>query len=78
MDQSAIRNQMTKSTFTTTAQPIAVTVAGQSLVATPKQFSTGSVGFYVNGKVPVRIGDQTVMLQISGSFAAIGSKEWKP
>lgn len=69
---------LTKTTFTTTAQPLTVAIAGQTLAAAPKQFSTGSVGFFLNGKIEVKLADGTpVKLQISASLTAIGSKEWK-
>ncbi len=70
---------MNKSAFIQNAQTLPVTIAGQPLVATPKQFSTGSVGFFVNGKVPVTLpGGERIVLQVSGNFTAIGSKEWQP
>lgn len=68
---------MTKSKFITTAQPLAVAIGGQSLTASPKEFSTGSVGFFLNGKIDVKLPDgSTVKLQVSASLTAIGSKEW--
>ncbi len=68
---------LTKSAFTTKAQPVPVEIAGQKLHALPKQFSTGSVGYNLNGKIIVNLPDGTpVQLQISGNFTAVGSKEW--
>ncbi len=68
---------MTKPLFLTTAKPLAVLIDGQPLTASPKKFSTGSVGFFLNGKIDVKLADgTTVKLQVSSSMAAIGSKEW--
>jgi len=68
---------MTKSNFISTATPLAVQIAGQPVVAAPKKFSTGSVGYFLNGKIDVRLPDgTTVKLQVSASLTAIGSKEW--
>ncbi len=67
---------MHKSAFKSAAQPVPITIAGQTLTAEPKAFSTGSVGFFLNGKITVTINGEPVRLQVSGSLTAIGSKEW--
>ena len=67
---------MKKSVFKSTAQPVSVTIAGQIVSADPKTFSTGSVGFHLNGKITVTVNGEPVRLQVSGSFTAIGSKDW--
>ena len=44
--------------------------------ADPKVFSTGSVGFYLNAKVPVTLDDGTqVTLQLGGNFIVANSKD---
>ena len=43
---------MTSEQFLQQATPLTVNVCGATLVATPRQFSTGSVGFYCAGKAP--------------------------
>ncbi len=68
---------MTSTSFISTAQPVPVSINGSTLLASPKEFSTGSVGFYLNGKVPVQVGGQTFLMQVSGNLVAVGSKEWK-
>jgi len=68
---------MKKSEFLASAQPLAVKVGDSSLSAEPKQFSTGSVGYYLNGRISVTLPNGAVVkLQVSGSFTAVGSKEW--
>lgn len=68
---------MTKNAFVAGAAPLTVNIAGTPLVANPKAFSTGSVGYNVNGKVPVQLPDGTVVrLQVSGNLTVIGSKDW--
>ena len=67
---------MHKSAFKDTAQPVATTIAGQPLAAEPKVFSTGSVGFFLNGKITITVNGQPLRFQVSGSLTAIGSKEW--
>ena len=56
------------------ASPV-VTIAGQGVVATPREFSTGSVGYYANGKVQLMIGGVPTMCQVGVTITVIGSKE---
>jgi hypothetical protein len=51
------------------------TIDGQPINATPKTFSTGSLGFHANGKVTLKIGGVLVPCQVSLSITAIGSKD---
>ena len=68
---------MTRKDFTSAAQPIDVTIAGQTLQAVPRQFSTGSVGFHLNGQVTVQLpGGETARLQVNGNLVVVGSREW--
>jgi hypothetical protein len=68
---------MTKQDFTSAARPVDVTIAGQTLQAVPKQFSTGSVGFHLNGKVTVQLPNgETARLQVNGNLVLVGSREW--
>ena len=56
---------------------ITVTIAGKSYDAERKEFSTGSVGYYLNGKVTLEIGGEPVSFQIGLNLTAVGSKEAK-
>jgi len=68
--------QVTKSTTkpaatkTTVKDVLPVTVDGQSLTAMFKQFSTGSLGWNISGKVVV----DGAKCQVSGNIVIIGSK----
>jgi hypothetical protein len=66
---------VTRQQFASTAKPVTVAIAGQPLAASPKQFSTGSVGFFANGKVAVVIDGVTVQCQVSVNITVIGSKD---
>ena len=66
---------VTRQQFTANAKPVTVTIAGQPLAASPKQFSTGSVGFFANGKVTVVIDSAPVQCQVSVNITVIGSKD---
>jgi hypothetical protein len=45
------------------------------LTADPREFSSGSLGWFANGKVTVIIDGVAVKCQFSGSLTVIGSKE---
>jgi hypothetical protein len=69
---------MTKTEFTRTSKPLGVSVGGQILQATPRAFSTGSVGWFLSGKVNVQLPNgEIAKLQVSGNLVVVGSKEWK-
>ena len=61
--------------FRAQAAPVAVSVGGQSLVAAPKEFSTGSLGWNINDKVTVEIAGKSVTVQIGLNLTIVGSKE---
>ena len=64
---------MSKSQFVTSAPEISPLISGQPIAATRKKFSTGSVGYNLNGKVTLADGTR---LQVTGNAIVIGSKEW--
>ena len=61
--------------FTATAKPVTVNIGEQALSASVKQFSTGSMGWFANGKVTVLVDGVPVQCQVSMNITAIGSKE---
>jgi hypothetical protein len=62
---------ITRERFLAEAEPIEVTINGVPFVATVKEFSSGSLGWYLTGKMA--IGGQSV--QIGLNLTVIGSKE---
>ena len=52
-----------------------VTIAGVPLVAEVKEFSTGSLGWYLNGKTTIEIDGTPVPVQIGLNLTIVGSKE---
>jgi len=66
---------LTRDLFRSEARPMDVTINGVPMTAAVKEFQTGSLGWYLNGKLPVRIGDATVTVQIGVSLTICGSKE---
>lgn len=65
---------ITRAQFRENAEPITVKVGDMELIADPKEFSTGSLGWYLNSKAPVKVGDKTVTVQIGMNLTIVGSK----
>ena len=57
------------------AEPLKVTINGQEMLAEVKQFSTGSFGWYMNGKTVVTIDGKALSVQIGMNLAVVGSKD---
>ncbi len=61
--------------FTEKAEPLKVTINGQDMLAEVKQFSTGSFGWYMNGKTVISIDGKAVSVQIGMNMTIVGSKD---
>jgi hypothetical protein len=57
------------------AQPVTITINGQSYVAEVKEFSTDSLGWCLSGKVTIQVSNVRVPCQLGMNLTAIGSKE---
>ena len=66
---------ITREQFRTEAKPIEVIINGVPLLAEVKEFSTGSLGWYLNGKSTIQVGGQPVSVQIGLNLTIVGSKE---
>ena len=66
---------ITRADFRAQAKPITVTIAGVPQAAEVKEFSTGSLGWYLNGKTSVEINGTPVSVQIGLNLTIVGSKE---
>ncbi|HEX6813896.1 MAG TPA: hypothetical protein VF384_19900 [Planctomycetota bacterium] len=61
--------------FLTKAEPMKVSIHGQDMLAEVKSFSTGSFGWYLNGKTTVMVDGKAVSVQIGMNLTIVGSKE---
>jgi hypothetical protein len=61
--------------FLAKAEPLKVTVQGQEMLAEVKAFSTGSFGWYLNGKTVVQVDGKSVSVQIGMNLTIVGSKD---
>lgn len=64
-----------RTNFLTKAEPsLVVDIAGTKLLAERREFSTGSVGYNLTGKLTVMVDGKPVTLQLTANMTAIGSK----
>ena len=61
--------------FREKAKPVTVTINNVPLLAEVKEFSTGSLGWYLNGKTTIEIDGTPVSVQIGLNLTIVGSKE---
>lgn len=66
---------VTRDEFVSDAKPVEITINGIPMTAEVKEFSTGSLGWYLNGKVNIKVGEKTVTGQIGMNLTVVGSKE---
>jgi hypothetical protein len=66
---------VTRTQFTEKAEPLKIVINGTELIAEVKEFSTGSFGWYLNGKVLVPIDGKNVSVQVGMNMTVVGSKE---
>lgn len=66
---------VTLSQFLEKAEPLKVVINGQEMLAEVKSFSTGSFGWYINGKTLVTVDGKPVSVQIGMNLTVVGSKE---
>jgi len=61
--------------FLAKAKPVKITINGMDMFAEVKEFSTGSLGWYLNGKTVIEIEGIRVPVQIGMNMTVVGSKE---
>jgi hypothetical protein len=63
---------ISRADFRAKAKPIGVTIGANSQMAEVKEFSTGSLGWYLNGKTTVDVDGTPVTVQIGLNLTADG------
>src|SRR5438876_9339437 len=66
---------ITRSQFRDRAKPVTITINDVPMVVPTKEFSTGSFGWYLNGKTVLEIDGKSVQVQLGLNLTVIGSKE---
>jgi hypothetical protein len=57
------------------AKGIKVAIGDSTVLADAREFSTGSLGWYANGKITVDINGKPVSVQVGLNLTIVGSKE---
>ncbi len=66
---------ISRADFLAKAEPLKIEMAGATLVAEPREFSTGSFGWYLNTKSPVTIDGKVCQIQVGMNLIVVGSKD---
>jgi hypothetical protein len=66
---------ISRSEFRTGAKAITIKIGEVPMQAEPREFSTGSLGWYLNGKTSIEVGGKMVSVQIGMNLTIVGSKE---
>jgi len=57
------------------AEPVKITIGGAEIIADKREFSTGSFGWYHNGKTTITVDGKPLSIQIGLNLTVVGSKE---
>lgn len=66
---------VTRKGFLSKAKPLTITINGMPLLAEVKDFTTGSLGWYLNTKVPIEVDGVVVSVQVGVNMIIVGSKD---
>ena len=61
--------------FKDSAHPVSFEIAGTAVSAEPREFSTGSFGWYFTGKVNIVVNGKTLPVQVGCNLTVVGSKD---
>eukprot|EP01068_Selenidium_serpulae_P006615 Selendium_serpulae@DN4456_c0_g1_i1.p1 len=75
-DASKIIKNSSREAFMASAPSIPVTVDGTTHTLKPKVFATGACGWMLNGKTKVKVGADSVNVQMNINCTALNSKNW--
>jgi hypothetical protein len=66
---------ISKTQFLEKAEPVKVSIGGSEMTADRREFSTGSFGWYFNGKTTVTVDGKPLAVQVGLNLTVVGSKE---
>jgi hypothetical protein len=66
---------ISKTQFLEKAEPVKVMLASSEIIADKREFSTGSFGWYYNGKTTIMVDGKPLAVQIGMNLTVVGSKE---
>jgi hypothetical protein len=66
---------ISKTEFMEKATSLEIDVGGTKMTASPREFSTGSFGWYLTGKATITVDGKPLQVQVGCNLAVVGSKE---
>ena len=66
---------LSRTQFLEKAEAVKVSINGQEIIADKREFSTGSFGWYYNGKISVTVDGKPLSIQVGLNLTVVGSKE---
>jgi hypothetical protein len=69
------KSAISRADFRESAQPVKVVINDIPMMAEVKEFSTGSLGWYLNAKTLIDVGGKQVSVQIGMNLTIVGSKD---
>ena len=68
---------ITREDFLAKAESLKIDLGGFPMVAEAREFSTGSFGWYVNGKATLNVDGKNLSVQVGMNLIVVGSKDTK-
>ena len=77
-DLKKIQGSLYRSTaaFAKAAPTISVDICGNKLTGEPREFASGGRGWYLGGKIPIKVGKTTIWCQAGLNVTIPGSQAW--
>lgn len=72
-DKEPKPKQIEKEEFLVQGQPLAIKIGESTVVATPREFKTGSLGWYAGEKVTIVINGKPIKVQVGLNMIVVGS-----
>jgi hypothetical protein len=66
---------VSKTQFLEKAEPVKIVIGASELIADKREFSTGSFGWYYNGKTTITVDGKPLAVQVGLNLTVVGSKE---
>ncbi|MEW5847718.1 MAG: hypothetical protein AB2A00_02850 [Myxococcota bacterium] len=66
---------ISKTNFIEKAESVKVMLNGNEMLAEKREFSTGSFGWYLNGKTTITVDGKPLNVQVGLNLTVVGSKE---
>ena len=66
---------VSKTQFLEKAEAVKVAIGGNEMIADKREFSTGSFGWYYNGKTTIMVDGKPLSVQVGMNLTVVGSKE---